>query len=528
MKRFLAMALMGTMLMQQSVIAAEMPEGYWAAEAIEAVEAYDFFTAGQYADFVTYEAGSEMLNNYYDIPYSYNIIAEDIRFFDVVNYTNGYITRGQWAEALNLYIDSVYEAEKAFAEEYESDEAQPSISIYADKQNVSYADVNENDEGYEGINTCHRYELMEGYQDKTFKPNEFITYAEAAVTLTRLENNMVDILIDKGIPLDRDNPNFGFFGEELYSVQVMENLEDIMAKAEAGTLKSDKTYDSSTEKAINEIISASESLHSEYVSIKRSNRVDGTVNAYGEELKGNITASADVAMQDNADGEIDKLAFKLNFKTDIPVLKVFYGEAYEEFKDFTVEMYIKDGNVYMNFDGEKMFTAYESKDDLPNTSYILNYYNNTVLEEYLIREGLISASVKENKDGSKVIDTKLDIKKIFSALGCDIDRLFGETAGGESLEINLAPAIQSTVITGEGKLDSTKESFNISFDYTDEYDGKVKGDIKITDESSYDYEADEITFPDFSDYEDATAEYEYLPEAEADEAIAVIGNSYEA
>lgn len=46
-------------------------------------------------------------------------------------------------------------------------------------ENTIFLDVNKDFWGYDYINTAYNYGIIHGYDDKTFKPNEFISYEEA-------------------------------------------------------------------------------------------------------------------------------------------------------------------------------------------------------------------------------------------------------------------------------------------------------------------------------------------------------------
>ena len=500
MKKFISLLTVGTMLLQQSVFAGEMPENHWASQAMSYAEEYGYCSIEQYSDYVTYEAGTEMLESF--LLFNMLNYGDSELIFDVTNYTNGYITRAEWAEGLNICINNIIEdAETVLADE--KSENLPD-SIYEADRMPSYSDVSNDTQYIEAINACYKYELMQGYKDNTFKPDSQITYAEAATTIEKLEYNIYSILYDKGIDAEAYYSYYygtGYPSDELmaYMEGVNEAIADIMEKAENDSLVSDKKFDAETEDALALYLDTSQNTNN-IITTKSDGTVNGTVTAFGEEFEGSISYSVLGDVKPSEENDIYEMALNVNYSFNIPALREIIGS---ELESVNMSMYMKDGNIYTDANGIKTVTPYESTADMGNMVTISGIKAMETLSEYVMRESLVSGKVNELSDGTKELEMTIDMEACLNSLGFNIDELLELLSdSGTYLELELEPINQSCIIDKEGNLISSTSNMNIAFDYNmgNEADS-ISGKLYFEGKEEYSYDKEEILFPDFSEYE---------------------------
>lgn len=529
MKRLMAVLIIGTMLLPQSLYAEEMPENHWASEDMQLAEMYGWCTVDQYADYVTYEDGNELINEV--LSYLLFNSEEAGQVFNAVDYTNSYVTRGEWAEAMSVCIDMAYmEADELMAE-METDEGCVKEDLPEsdyDHALPEYVDINADNEHNGAINECYVYGIMNGYEGNIFKPDEYISYAEAVTCLSRLRDNIDYIMLDKGIDMDALYNYYYGYDEELnnYMLNAVETFTDIIGKAEKGTLKSNRKLGRDTEKAVKAYLDCADKLKDvRGIHCDSTVSIRADIDAYGENIKADILMDITGDITYNDENEIEGMAMKATFSVDAPGFENLTGISMEEYKNFCMEMYIKDGYSYQNINGEKTkFILYNNNAVVWDSAPGMDYKTNAVLSEYIIRESITGGSVTEKTDGTEVINSKLDLKRLLAALGFDIDKLI--ELSGEDIEINFTPVTEQYVIDNDGNLKTDKSGLSVTFSYED-----ISGTVKIAAESGYTCSDDmEIAYPDLSGYIDYTEEFFSKPITEdtaheEDALTAVVGSA---
>lgn len=510
MKRFLALFLTGTMLLSQNVCASEMPENYWASEYMyNGSSIWELCDTDEYADNVTYGDGNDILGFYL----SFNTGSDDY-IFHSTDYTNSYITRREWARGVSGCIDLMYSDVLEYIKDCDPEEqaaiynVPADINVYAGRS-AAYSDIREDDPDKQAIDDCYKYCIMVGYNDNTFRPDEYITYAEAMTTLTMLMDmdKQEGILADKGINYDEYMSAFYSTGVESFKA-----LMDITQKAEDGTLKSDKKLSPEMEEVLNVYLDATDkAAEAKNIQGKENMHLEGSITADGTEYSGSINLTADVKAVFDDEHMPKELYENIKYVISVPELKdvldtaaEYYNITPEENGDYTVEysIYLKDGYIYIdNPVGTKQKIAYSDgiisgTNVMPDISISAINEANRLMTEYIFRESMVDGSAKDNKDGSKDLNIKYDINSMFASLGIDLDKFVDSMEEGASLtlgDIDIDTHIDSDGFITDGSFKTT-----VSFD-----SDVAKGDIDVTADMSVEYDSSaEIDFPDFSDYED--------------------------
>lgn len=472
MKRFFAFALTGTMLMSSCVNAAEMPSNYWAADAMEWAVSCDYCSTDNYADFVTYEAGEKILQDQTE-DWQYR----DENIFDITDYTNSYITRGEWAQALNESFDLVLYGEDESAEP------------------ANYADVDNSCPYKEAIDKCYNLGIMNGYEDNTFRPDEYITYAELSTTLLNIYNGDSDYYSD----FDYEPSEF-----EKYLSEYPDRLADIISKAESGELKSNKKLSSELKAVVDELVEKSakqqDVLHDKVQNIDADIDIKADIDVYGQPVEADLKFNIDGAIRLNDDMQPDEMALKMVFNIDSPELEALAGESLDEINDKPIEIYLKDDMMYINAFGEKIAQEYDA--EIYEELGIKSTGMSEELTKYILTESVTDGKITKNSDGSEEITYKLDIKDTFKAIGLDIDKIL-ELSNEESdakLDISFKPCVVAVVFDAQGRQISDNTSINANFKYIDEVDAEMTGNVSCDVKSNISYDSEEIKFPSFKDY----------------------------
>ena len=504
-KKFVTTVLAVTMFSGSCVYAGEMPENYWAAEDMERGEMYAYCTTDQYADYVTYEDGDLIFDDFY-------FENENGSYFDVINYTNGYITRAEWANAINELINNGTDYFQELVDELtpeEKSKLSKTVSPFDEETVVDYTDVIASDEYFEGIKNCKKYGIMQGYEDNSFKPESYITYAEAMTTISRLEDKTEDIMADNGYNLQEVIKTAGggsAAGVFDFMTDMQETMTELTEKAKDGTLKSDKKLDANTEKAIDTYMETCEKM------LEREGRVNmnGTMNI--EVLSDGLIA--DMSMSMDIDGDV----LYAEGEPSEMAIRVCTGISSEEesMDDMIAEVYMKDGYIYEKVGDEKIKIPY-SDDKMPDmmngsmgmfgsmsTTSMISNEESLVLSEYLYRETVTKGSVEELEDGKCNVEMELDLKEMLSLLGMDIDKLLELASEEGEVTVKFEPLKMNTVLSTEGDCVDNIMEFGITIN--DPENGSME--INMNGDVKYDYPDDKnIVFPDFSDYEDISEFY---------------------
>ena len=532
MKRFLALFITGTMLLSQNVCASEMPENYWASEYMyNGSSIWELCDTDEYDDNVTYGDGNDILGFYL----SFNTGSDDY-IFHSTDYTNSYITRREWARGVSGCIDLMYSDVLEDIKDCDPEEQAAIYNVPADMnvyagRSASYSDIREDDPDKQAIDNCYKYCIMVGYNDNTFRPDEYITYAEAMTTLTMLMDmdKQEGILADKGI-------NYDEYMSAVYSTGMdsFKALMDLAQKAKDGTLKSDKKLSSEMEEVLNVYLDAADkAAEAKNIQEKENMHLEGSITADGTEYSGSINLTADVKAVFDDEHMPKELYENIKYVISVPELKdvldtaaEYYNITPEENGDYTVEysIYLKDGYIYIdNPAGTKQKIAYSDgiisgTNVMPDISISAINEANRLMTEYIYRESMVDGSAKDNKDGSKDLNIKYDINAMFASLGIDLDKFVDSMEEGASLtigDIDIDTHIDSDGFITDGSFKTT-----VSFD-----SDAAKGDIDVTADMSVEYDSSaEIDFPDFSDYEDMSSYYEDIYSDELDDADMIGGS----
>jgi hypothetical protein len=505
MKRFLALTLAGVVTFASSAFAAELPENHWAYSYMSFGEDMGLCDKTQYADNITYEHADEIMS-----AVSAHLAwgdSEQDRFFDVINYTNGYVTRGEWADALKTAISMEYdEVVDICAEEDIAAVKTARNSEYTHKP-MSFSDVDASNKYADAISFCNDYKLMNGYGDKTFGADEYITYAEAMSSVYRLYDAENDILTDMGVDMKMFYKEYFYAYNDDYAYphswfdDVSEKLDELLEKAEKGTLKSTRKLDKATEAAIDRTMQLTSIFENgSRFSAKANVVVTADVSYMGVDVKGDYTVDADCNIVLDDEGNPEACAVKLNTKLDSPELKALLGIDDAD-TSRTTEWYLKDGVMYVS-DGEYKYSMpYDAVDDEDtsedDTSVNIAASGDEakLIMEYLLREGAESGSVAPAEDGKETVTLSYDVKRLLASIGLDIDKLIEDGESDMSIELNPLETVQ--VVNSDNKTEKANVDLSGSFDVEG-----AKGSFGIACDIVYDYDEKPIVYPDFSEYKD--------------------------
>jgi hypothetical protein len=505
MKRFLALTLAGVVTLSSTAFASEISEEHWAYSDMLFGEDMEWCDRTQYADNITYEVADEIMTEV--LWYLMWDDAEYDRFFDVINYTNGYVTRGEWAEALKKAISMEYDEVVAMCADEDIDAVKSPESSEYTHEPMSFDDVTTSDKYADSISFCNDYKLMTGYGDNTFKADEYITYAEAMASVDRLLNTENSILTDMGVDMDIfyeeyfDDYDYGYGDSYDVFGDIEEKLGELSEKAVKGTLKSTRKLNKNTEAAIERVVNLEDSVEpNSQLNIKSSGVISADVSAMGIDVKGDYTFDVDCKMIYDDNSDPAEYAIKINTKLNSPELMAVM-DLEDEDTSRTVEYYLKDGNLYINTNGDKHFMPYEDDDLLYEELVDLRDESN-LLVEYILKESVESGSVTSKKDGKETIVLNYDVKKLLATVGLDIDKLIEE--GETDADVELSPLKTELIVNGDNK----REAFNCELSGSFDAEG-CKGTFSIIGDVSYNYDETPIAYPDFSDYTDIYTEFGY-------------------
>jgi hypothetical protein len=505
MKRFLALTLAGVVTFASSAFAAELPENHWAYSYMSFGEAMDWCDKTQYADNITYEYADEIMSDV-SAHLSWGDSEKD-RFFDVINYTNGYVTRGEWAEALETAISMEYDEVVDIC----ADEDIAAVKTAKDgeytHEPMSFGDVDASNKYADAISFCNDYKLMNGYGDNTFGADEYITYAEAMSSVYRLFNTENDILTDMGVDMEMFCGEYfsGYDDGYAYAYAWLDNmnkkLDELSEKAEKGTLKSTRKLDKATEAAIDRTMQlASIFENGSRFSAKANVAVTADVSYMGVDVKGDYTVNADCNIVLDDDGNTEAYAIKLNTKLDSPELKALLGID-DAYTSRTIEYYLKDGIMYVTDGEDKYSVPYDTVDDEDTSeddtsvNIVASGDEAKLIMEYFLREGAESGSVTPAEDGKETVTLSYDVKRLLTSIGLDIDKLIEDSESDMSIELNPLEIVQ--VVNSDNKTEKANVDLSGSFDVEG-----AKGSFGIACDIAYDYDEKPIVYPDFSEYKD--------------------------
>lgn len=518
MKRFVALVMTGTMLMSQAAFADELPEGHRSADYMQMGSNMGVCEMGDYDKNVTYDAAAHIL----DIcdPVDYQEDGEGrITFYG----DEGYITRQEWAKGINDCLDLIYnDIKEELAKNGIESEIQPEQPNFQDKQ-PEYTDVSADSQYKEAIDNCYKYEIMVGYGDNSFRPEEYITYAEAMASVSKLMENSDGIMEDRGLDITAYYSTVYQEGimntEEMdYLTQIMENYTELINKAKDGTLKSDKQLSPEAEKVMEVYSKASAvSTYSDSVHIDEDVDISGKVVVEDKEYNGTISmyVTEDAITDDN--GQISEMAGKISYSIASPELSKqaeLLGMDTDEngnIEIMNINMYIKDNTIYTenSLTGQKVKIKYDPEQleemDISSPQAVMGMSQMgteldkdamKLLNEYMFRECAKESDMTENENGSKDISVVFDTDALYSMLDLDINKLI-ELLGSEG-SVNIGDISQNVSVdendriiasTAYVPLDINTEGFS------------ADGEVNVA--TNYEYGTFEsINFPDFSEYED--------------------------
>ncbi len=507
MKRFMAAFMAGTMLFSQNVFAGTMPEDHWAYSNMEAASYLGLFDMDKYADNITHESGNKItetlnLNNLID-----GIKSERLSFdqdFEFFENDSDCITRAEWASMLSAYIDMCYNDLSNKANELGS-AAETIFNVPEDERHIysdntpNFTDVNDSLPNKAAIDQCYKYGLMVGYADNSFYPAKYITYAEAATTLTNLSDNFSKIMADRGIDIFA----FSVYDNEVIIeyLNMIKKAESIIKQADEGTLSSARELDADSEKAVQTYIDALEAASDvSSVSLNANVELSGSVKAADNVNNGavNINITGDMTFED---GIPEEAAINTNVSLNMPVTDDTEETSDKPTDIAAMDIYIKDGYLYFtNSTNNEKYKMPYLPGSVSETNTALAFTQlepeaSRCLNEYMYRESIQSGSVTENEDGTKTLDIMINPYSLYSAIGFDLNKLIDMS--GEDITFTLGDVNEKCTIDNNNLITETNGNVTVFFKYND-----ISADLDVYTTSDCKYNnVENIDIPDLSDYE---------------------------